>query len=122
MDSHQLEKLERKLAKAMGEAMSDFSMIEGGDRILVACSGGKDSSVLLHLLMRLQHRAPVKFDLVAYHLDQGHPGFPVDTVEAFLRSSGLPYEVEHQDTFTIVKETLWDPLESTCRHASLSIL
>ncbi|MBI3723491.1 hypothetical protein HY251_05995 [bacterium] len=84
---HELEKLEKKLAKALGAAVMDFSMIAEGDRILVACSGGKDSSVLLHLLLRLRERAPVSFELVGYHLDQGHPGFPTDVVESFFSSS-----------------------------------
>ncbi|HZV02324.1 MAG TPA: tRNA 2-thiocytidine(32) synthetase TtcA [Planctomycetota bacterium] len=110
---HETEKLERKLAKAMAEAMTDFSMIEEGDRILVACSGGKDSSVLLHLLQRCRDRSPVGFEILAYHLDQGHPGFPVDVVEGFFKQRGLPYEIERQDTYSIVKEKL-EPGKTTC--------
>lgn len=111
--NHETEKLERKLAKAMAEAMTDFSMIAEGDRILVACSGGKDSSVLLHLLQRCREKSPVSFDLVAYHLDQGHPGFPVHVVEAFFQQRGLAYEIERQDTYSIVKEKL-EPGKTTC--------
>lgn len=108
-----LEKLEKKLLRALGQAIADFDMIEDGDRILVAVSGGKDSSVLLHLLQDVQRRAPVRFELLAYHLDQGHPGFPVETVEAFLRSRGVPYAIEREDTYTIVKDTL-EPGKTTC--------
>ena len=111
--NHETEKLERKLAKAMAEAMTDFSMIAEGDRILVACSGGKDSSVLLHLLQRCREKSPVGFDLVAYHLDQGHPGFPVHVVEGFFKQRGLAYEIERQDTYSIVKEKL-EPGKTTC--------
>jgi tRNA 2-thiocytidine biosynthesis protein TtcA len=113
MDRAEIEKLEMKLAKAFGRAIHDFSMIQEGDRILVACSGGKDSSVLLHLLQRARERSPVHFDLVAYHLDQGHPGFPVHTVEAFFKERGVEYEIEHQDTYSIVKEKL-EPGKTTC--------
>jgi len=111
--SWETEKLEKKLAKALGEAVMDFSMIAEGDRILVACSGGKDSSVLLHMLQRLRERAPVKFELVGYHLEQGHPGFPVEVVEGFLKGRGIPYEIERQDTYSIVKDTL-EPGKTTC--------
>ena len=110
---HETEKLERKIAKLMARALTDFSMIEEGDRILVACSGGKDSSVLLHMLQRCKERSPVRFDLLAYHLDQGHPGFPVDVVEGFFKQRGLPYEIERQDTYSIVKEKL-EPGKTTC--------
>ena len=110
---HETEKLERKLAKLMAQAMTDFSMIEEGDKILVACSGGKDSSVLLHLLQRCRDKSPVRFDLVAYHLDQGHPGFPVHVVEEFFKKRGLAYEIERQDTYSIVKEKL-EPGKTTC--------
>jgi tRNA 2-thiocytidine biosynthesis protein TtcA len=111
--NHDTEKLERKLAKLMAEAMTDFSMIEEGDQILVACSGGKDSSVLLHMLQRCRDRSPVRFDIVAYHLDQGHPGFPTHVVEEFFKQRGLRYEIERQDTYSIVKEKL-EPGKTTC--------
>ncbi|MEZ0230593.1 MAG: tRNA 2-thiocytidine(32) synthetase TtcA [Planctomycetota bacterium] len=111
--NHETEKLERKLAKLMAEAMTDFSMIQQGDRILVACSGGKDSSVLLHMLKRCREKSPVRFDIVGYHLDQGHPGFPVHVVEKFFQDLGVEYEIERQDTYSIVKEKL-EPGKTTC--------
>lgn len=113
MDDRELERLEKRLAKGMGAAIADFSMIEDGDRILVACSGGKDSSVLLHLLQRARERAPVRFELVGYHLDQGHPGFPVHVVEEFFKARGVRYEIERQDTYSIVQEKL-EPGKTTC--------
>jgi tRNA 2-thiocytidine biosynthesis protein TtcA len=113
MQTDSLEKLEKKIGKALGQAVMDFGMIAEGDRILVACSGGKDSSVLLYMLQRLRERAPVSFDLVGYHLDQGHPGFPTHLVREFFESRGVEYEIERQDTYTIVKETL-EPGKTTC--------
>ena len=68
--------LERKLARLAARAVTELDMVEDGDRILVAVSGGKDSYVMLRLLLRMQRVAPIKFDLVAFHLDQAHPAFP----------------------------------------------
>jgi tRNA 2-thiocytidine biosynthesis protein TtcA len=113
MTTAAIEKLEKKLFQKIGKALADFNMIEEGDRILVAVSGGKDSSVLLHSLQAMRDRAPIKFDLVAYHLDQGHPGFPVHIVEEFFRSRGLEWVIDRQDTYSIVKETL-EPGKTTC--------
>ena len=76
--------LERRLLRATARAVADFRLVEEGDRILVAVSGGKDSLTLLHLLQRLRERAPVAFDLVAVNLDQGQPGFPADVLRAHL--------------------------------------
>ena len=97
------ERLERKLLRAVSRAIDDFDLVEAGDRILVAVSGGKDSYTLLHLLNRLRQRAPVAFDLVAVNLDQGHPGFPAASVEAHLRSVGVPYRMLREDTLAIVR-------------------
>jgi tRNA 2-thiocytidine biosynthesis protein TtcA len=95
--------LERRLLRAMSRAVEDFRLIEEGDRILVAVSGGKDSLTMLHLLQRLRERAPVAFDLLAVNLDQGQPGFPADVLRAHLASVGVPHRMLRRDTYSVVK-------------------
>jgi len=97
------EKLEKRILRAAGDAIRDFALVEGGDRIMVAVSGGKDSYTLLHVLVRLRERAPVSFDLVAVNLDQGQPGYPAETVEGHLRSVGVPYRMLRADTYSVVR-------------------
>src|SRR5512138_2651179 len=96
-------RLEKKLLRAAGRAIADFALVEPGDRIMVAVSGGKDSWTLLHLLMRLRERAPVGFDLVAVNLDQGQPGYPAHVVEAHLAAVGVPYRMISRDTYSVVR-------------------
>lgn len=97
-------RLESRIQKAMTRANRDFRLIGEGDRVLVAISGGKDSFGLLWGLLRMQAAAPFSFDLVAFHLDQGQPGHDTAPIEAFVRGTGLPYEIEFQDTYTRVVE------------------
>jgi tRNA 2-thiocytidine biosynthesis protein TtcA len=96
-------RLEKRLLRAAGDAIAEFALVEGGDRIMVAVSGGKDSYALLHLLMRLRERAPVRFDLVAVNLDQGQPGYPAHVVEGHLKAVGVPYRVLARDTYSVVR-------------------
>jgi tRNA 2-thiocytidine biosynthesis protein TtcA len=96
-------RLERRLLRATADAIADFSLVEDGDKILVAVSGGKDSWTLLHLLLRLRERAPIHFDLVAVNLDQGQPGYPAHVVEEHLRSLGVPYRMLARDTYSVVR-------------------
>jgi tRNA 2-thiocytidine biosynthesis protein TtcA len=99
----ELEKLERPLLRAAGKAIADFDLIVEGDKIMVAVSGGKDSYTLLHLLMRLQQRAPIDFELVAVNLDQGQPGYPAHVVEEHFKEVGVPYRMITRDTYSVVK-------------------
>ena len=97
-------RLENRLLREVGRATKDFRLIEPGDRILVAVSGGKDSYGLLHLLRRLQQRAPIDFSLVAVNLDQGHPGYPGHLLEGWLKDQGYEYRMLHRDTYSVVLE------------------
>ena len=95
-------KNEKRIMRLAGKAVADFSMIEGGDKIMVCMSGGKDSYVLLDVLMKLQKRAPVPFELIAVHVDQHLPNFPKEVIPNYLKQIGVPYHIEDQDTWSIV--------------------
>ncbi len=96
-------RLEKRILRAAAQAIQDFGLVEQGDRIMVAVSGGKDSYTLLHVLMRLRERAPIDFDLVAVNLDQGQPGYPAEVVERHLRSVGVNYRMIARDTYSVVR-------------------
>src|SRR5262245_29892106 len=112
-EPERLEVLRKKIARHMGDAIREWNLIEEGDRILVGVSGGKDSYTLLEFLRYFQSRAPVRFELLAFHLDQGHPGFPVERIREHLEREGYPHRIVRKDTYTLVRERL-DEDETTC--------
>ncbi len=97
-------KLEKRLCRQVGQAIVSYNMIEEGDRVMVCVSGGKDSYAMLDILLKMQARAPVKFELIAVNLDQKQPGFPEHILPAYLKDLGIPFHIENQDTYSIVKD------------------
>ena len=103
---HETHKLEKRLCRLVGQAIVDYNMIEEGDKVMVCMSGGKDSYGMLDILLKMQARAPIKFELIAVNLDQKQPGFPADVLPKYLTEVGVPFRIETQDTYSIVKDKI----------------
>ncbi|MGE5651165.1 MAG: tRNA 2-thiocytidine(32) synthetase TtcA [Bacillota bacterium] len=99
-------KLHKRLCRLVGQAIGDFNMIEDGDKVMVCLSGGKDSYGLLDILLTLRERAPIHFDIVAVNLDQKQPNFPEHVLPEYLTKIGVPFHIENQDTYSIVKRVI----------------
>jgi tRNA 2-thiocytidine biosynthesis protein TtcA len=103
---HLATKIAKRLQRNTGQAIADFNMIGDGDRVMVCLSGGKDSFTLLDILVALQKKAPVDFELVAVNLDQKQPGFPEHVLPEYARQAGIPFQLIEQDTYSVVKRVV----------------
>ncbi|HTT40376.1 MAG TPA: tRNA 2-thiocytidine(32) synthetase TtcA [Burkholderiales bacterium] len=103
---YEANKLAKRLRRLVGQAISDFDMIRDGDKVMVCLSGGKDSYGLLDLLLCLRGHSPAKFDLVAFNLDQKHPGYPAQVLPDYLSALGIPFRIATQDTHSVVKRVI----------------
>ena len=103
---YHLNKLHKRLRRQTGQAIADFTMIEENDKVMVCLSGGKDSYVMLDILISLQQSAPIEFELVAVNLNQKQPGFPEHILPEYLESLGVAYHIIERDTYSTVKRVV----------------
>ena len=96
----------RALRRLTGQAIADYALIEAGDKVMVCLSGGKDSYTLLDMLLQLQKKAPVEFELVAVHLDQKQPGYDASVLPTYLKRLGVAFQIIEQDTYSVVSRVI----------------
>ena len=106
-------KCHKKLRRLVGQALTEFNMIEPGDKVMVCMSGGKDSYGLLDILLSFQQHAPISFDLVAVNLDQKQPGFPEHVLPEYLSGLGVDFDILQEDTYSVV-QALTPEGKTTC--------
>jgi len=99
-------KLQKRIRRNVGTAITDYNMIEENDVVMACMSGGKDSFAMLDILIGLQKVAPIKFEVIAVNLDQKQPGFPEHILPAYLDSLNIPYYIVDKDTYSVVKEKI----------------
>lgn len=97
-------KLQKRLRRNVGNAITEYNMIEEGDVVMACISGGKDSFAMLDILLNLQKAAPIKFEVVAVNLDQKQPGFPEHILPEYFETLNIPYYIVDKDTYSVVKE------------------
>jgi tRNA 2-thiocytidine biosynthesis protein TtcA len=112
-EKYDINKLHKRLRRLVGSAITDFNMIEAGDRVMVCLSGGKDSYAMLDMLRSLQSHAPLQFELIAVNLDQKQPGFPSHVLPEYLTKIGAPFRIIEQDTYSVVKRVIAEG-KTTC--------
>ena len=103
---YEANKLAKRLRRLVGQAIGDYAMIKAGDRVMVCLSGGKDSYAMLDVLISLRTHAPIDFEIIAVNLDQRHPGYPEHVLPEYLTALGIPFRIEVQDTYSIVKRVI----------------
>ena len=115
-EKYKADKLFKRLRRKVGHAIGDYGMIEENDRILVCMSGGKDSYVLLDMLMSLKRSAPINFELIPVHIDSNFPNAPEYLLEDHLKKVGLEYHFLKRPVYDICKEKIADgiPYCSLC--------
>ena len=102
----EIENVHTRLCRLVGQAVADYEMIEDGDKIMVCLSGGKDSYGLLDIVLSLRARAPIQFKIIAVNLNQKQPGFPAHILPDYLSRRGIPFHIETQDTYSVVKRLI----------------
>ncbi len=105
-DLYEANKLAKRMRRLVGQAIGDYAMIRAGDRVMVCLSGGKDSYAMLDVLLNLRTHAPIDFEIVAVNLDQRHPGYPAHVLPDYLKALGVPFHIEVQDTYAVVKRVI----------------